>query len=415
MPLWAYKGIDGRGKSVGGVKDADTPKLLRALLRRDGVIVTEVAEARGGKSAKQGLAKGKGINAEVDLGALLGGVKRVEIAGFTRQLATLLKAGIPLAESLGALFEQIENPRLKSVVGDIRGKVNEGSSFADALNKHQKHFESVYISMVRAGETAGNLDQVLVRLADFMESSIKQRSKVIGALIYPALMATVSALVMAVLMIAVVPKITSMFEDTDKVLPWNTRFLIAVSDALGSNWLFFLIAIIAIAIGFRYWRRSASGRAIWDRLILSLPLVGPLARQIAIGRFARTFGTMLASGVPLLRAMEVSKDILGNVVLMKVIDGARERIQQGESIAATLKRSGYFPSLVTHMIAVGERAGQLEQMLANVADAYDADTETKLSRMTALLEPLMIVFMGGAVAFIVFSILMPIMDMNPTL
>lgn len=415
MPMWAFKGVDARGKAVNGVRDADTPKILRTALRRDGVIVTEVAEARAGKSAKAGLGKGKGLNAEVDLGAIFGGIKRVEIAGFTRQVATLLKAGIPLAESLGALFEQIENPRLKSVVGDIRGKVNEGSSFADALNKHQRHFEGVYISMVRAGETAGNLDQVLVRLADFMESSIKQRSKVIGALIYPALMATVSALVMAVLMIAVVPKITSMFEDTDKVLPWNTKFLIAVSDALGANWLFFLIGIVVFAVGFRAWRRSASGRAIWDRMILFLPLVGPLARQIAIGRFARTFGTMLASGVPLLRAMDVSKDILGNAVLVKVIDGAREKIQQGESIALTLKRSGHFPSVVTHMIAVGERAGQLEQMLTNVADAYDADTETKLSRMTALLEPLMIVFMGGAVAFIVFSILMPIMDMNPTM
>jgi general secretion pathway protein F len=415
MPMWAYKGVDARGKSVNGVRDADTPKLLRATLRRDGVIVTDVAEARGGKSAKAGLSKGKGLNAEVDLGALFGGIKRVEIAGFTRQVATLLKAGIPLAESLGALFEQLENPRLKSVVGDIRGKVNEGSSFADALNKHQKHFEGVYISMVRAGETAGNLDQVLVRLADFMEASIKQRAKVLGALMYPALMTVVSAGVMAVLMIAVVPKITSMFEDTDKVLPWNTRLLIAVSGALGNHWLWFLLALVALAIGFRYWRRSASGRAIWDRMILHLPIVGPLARQIAIGRFARTFGTMLASGVPLLRAMDVSKDILGNVILMKVIDGAREKIQQGESIAVTLKRSGHFPSVVTHMIAVGERAGQLEQMLANVADAYDADTETKLARMTALLEPLMIVFMGGAVAFIVFSILMPIMDLNPNL
>jgi len=189
----------------------------------------------------------------------------------------------------------------------------------------------------------------------------------------------------------------------------------AASNALGAYWLFFLIFIAVSAIGFRYWRRSPRGRAIWDHMILYLPVIGPLARQIAIGRFARTFGTMLASGVPLLRAMDISKDILGNVVLMKVIDGAREKIQQGESIAVTLKRSGYFPSVVTHMIAVGERAGQLEQMLANVADAYDADTETKLSRMTALLEPLMIVFMGGAVAFIVFSILMPIMDMNPTM
>jgi general secretion pathway protein F len=415
MPMWAYKGLDARGKPTTGVRDADTPKVLRALLRRDGVIVTDVAEAKAGKSATSSVSEGKGLRRDVDLGAIFGSVKRTEVAGFTRQLATLLKAGIPLAESLGALFEQIENPRFKSIIGEIRSKVNEGTSLADSLSKHPKLFEGVFVSMVRAGETAGNLDQVLVRLADFMESSIKQRSKVIGAMIYPALMAVVSSVVMAILMIAVVPKITEMYKDTDKTLPWNTVLLIAMSEFIGGNWLFALFAIVAMVFFFRAWLRSASGRTLWDRLILRLPLVGPLARQIAIGRFTRTLGTMLASGVPLLRAIEISKDILGNVVLMKVIDVAREQIQQGESIALTLKKSGHFPSVVTHMIAVGERAGQLEQMLANVADAYDANTEAQLSRMTSLLEPLMIVFMGGAVAFIVFSILMPIMDMNPTL
>jgi len=413
--MWAYKGVDSRGKQVSGVKDADTPKALRGVLRRDGVLVTDVAVARAGKTAASSMKKGSGINKDVDIGAIFGGVKKTEIAAFTRQLATLLKAGIPLAESLGALFEQIENPRLKSVVGEVRSRVNEGSSLADALGKHPRHFESVFVSMVKAGETAGNLDQVLVRLADFMESAIKQRSKVVGAMIYPALMAVIASIVMAVLMIAVVPKITTIYEDTDKVLPWNTQLLIWVSAMLGANWIYVVVLVVLAVIGFRTWRKSPGGRAVWDRMVLYLPVVGPLARQIAIGRFARTFGTMLASGVPLLRAMDVSKDILGNVVLMKVIDGAREQIQQGESIAATLKRSGYFPSVVTHMIAVGERAGQLEQMLTNVADAYDADTETQLTRMTALLEPLMIVVMGGAVAFIVFSILMPIMDMNPTI
>jgi general secretion pathway protein F len=412
--MWAYKGVDARGKAVQGVKDADNPKGVRALLKRDGVIVMEVAEAKAGKTASAGLAKGKGLSREIDLGSIFGGVKKPEIAAFTRQLATLIKAGIPLAESLGALFEQLENPRLKSLVGEVRVKVNEGSSLADALSKH-KVFESVFVSMVRAGETAGNLDQVLVRLADFMEASIKQRSKVVGAMIYPALMAVISIFVMGVLMIAVVPKITTIYEDTDKVLPWNTQLLIFVSSMLGEYWLFIAFAFVLMVLGFRWWQRSPGGRTVWDKMVLHLPVVGPLARQIAIGRFARTFGTMLASGVPLLRSMDVSKDILGNVVLMKVIEGAREQIQQGESIAATLKKSGYFPSLVTHMIAVGERAGQLEQMLSNVADAYDANTETQLARMTALLEPLMIVVMGGTVAFIVFSILMPIMDMNPTI
>jgi general secretion pathway protein F len=413
MPMWAYKGVDPRGKSVNGVRDADSPKALRALLRRDGVLVTDVAEARGGKAANASGATG--LRREVDLRGLFQSVKTPEVAGYTRQLATLLKAGIPLAESLGAIVDQIDNPKLKSIVVEVRLKVNEGSALADALGKHERVFPGVYVSMVRGGETAGNLDQVLVRLADFLEAQVKLRSKVVGAMIYPILMACVSAGVMAILMVAVVPKITAIYADTDKVLPWNTQMLIWVSTIIGQYWFLIALSIPFAAIGFRAWVHSGAGRALWDRFVLKLPLVGGLARQIAIARFCRTFGTMLASGVPLLRAMEVSREILGNTTLMKVIDKAREQIAQGESIATTLKRSGQFPSIVTHMIAVGERAGQLEQMLTNVADAYDADTDTRLSRLTSLLEPLMIVVMGGTVAFIVFSILGPIMDMNPTL
>jgi general secretion pathway protein F len=412
MPVWAYKGFDARGKPVTGAKDADTPKLLRATLRRDGIVVTDVTEARAGKSAAA--AHGKGLRREVDLRAFLGSVKRTEIAAFTRQLATLLKAGIPLAEALGALFEQVDNPRFKTVVGDIRTRVNEGSSLADAIARHGNLFAGVYASMVRGGETAGNLDQVLLRLAEFLESQAKLRSKVTGAMIYPMIMVVVATAVLAILMIAVVPKITAIYADTDKTLPWNTLVLIAVSSFLGNFWYLALLAVVLGFFAFRAWRRSPKGRAKWDRWVLGLPIAGPIARQIAIGRFTRTFGTMLASGVPLLRALDVSKEILGNTFLVKVVDDARERIQQGESIAVALKRSGQFPPVVTHMIAVGERSGALEGMLANVADAYESETEMKLGRMTSLLEPLMIVLMGGTVAFVVFSILMPMMDMNPT-
>jgi general secretion pathway protein F len=422
MAMYAYKGVDPRGKSVNGVRDADSPKGLRAL-RRDGILVTDVSEARGARGAsgggggKSGASSPgtKGLRREVDLRGLFQKVKVPEVAGFTRQLATLLRAGIPLAESLGAIVDQVDNPKLKSIVVEVRSMVNEGSSLADALGKHGKVFEGVYVSMVRAGEAAGNLDQVLVRLADFLEAQVKLKAKVVGAMIYPILMACVSAGVMGILMVAVVPKITAIYQDTDKALPWNTQALIWLSALIGDFWYLFLIAVPLSIWAFRAWVRSASGRALWDRTVLHLPLIGALARQIAIARFCRTFGTMLSSGVALLRSMEISREILGNTTLMKVIDKAREQISQGESIAVTLKRSGEFPSIVTHMIAVGERAGQLEQMLMNVADAFDADTDTKLSRLTSLLEPLMIVVMGGTVAFIVFSILGPIMDMNPTL
>jgi general secretion pathway protein F len=415
MPVYAYKGVDGRGKSVTGTRDADSPKSLRAIMRRDGVIVTDVGEARGGAAKRSVPGAKRSINREVNLSLVW--IKKTEIAAFTRQLATLLKAGIPLTEGLGALFEQIENPKLKVMVGEIRVQVNEGKALADAMSKHQRTFGEIFISMVRAGETAGNLDVVLLRLADYLENQGKLRSKIIGAMVYPLLMALVGFAVMMILMVAVIPQLTSIYADTDRTLPWNTRLLIAVSKPFAENIVLSLLAmVIGIPLmiwGFIVWKRTPGGRRAWDTLKLKLPLVGSLTKQIAVARFARTLGTLLGSGVPLLRALDVSKESLGNAILAKAIADARERIQQGESIAVTLKRSGHFPPVVTHMIAVGERAGQLEGMLANVADAYDQEVEGRLSRLTTLLEPIMIIIMGGAVAFIVFSILMPIMDINP--
>lgn len=410
MPVFAYKGLDARGKPISGTRDADSPKVLRALLRRDGIIVTDVVEARAGKAVVA--SGGKGLRREVHFGSIFERIRRTEVAAFTRQLATLLKAGIPLAEALGALFDQVDNPKLKTIVGDVRLRVNEGSSLADALGKHPKAFEEVYVSMVRAGETAGNLDAVLERLADFLESQSKLRSKVTSAMVYPIIMLVVGTVIMAVLMVGVVPQITQLFEDAEQGLPWNTELLIGVSNLIGGYWYAWVVVGPGAAWAAFRWTRSPRGRPVWDRWKLKAPVLGPLVRQIAIARFSRTLGTMLSSGVPLLRALEIAKEILDNAVLVRVIEAAKEQIQQGESIAATLRKSGEFPSVVTHMIAVGERSGQLEQMLGNVASAYESEVELKLGRLTTMLEPLMIVAMGGAVAFVVFSILMPIMQMN---
>src|SRR5215831_8662672 len=257
MSMWAYKGVDPRGKQVSGVRDADSPKGLRALLRREGVVVTDVSEARAGKgggTAATSAGGGKAVlRREVDLKGIFQTVKVPEVAGFTRQLATLLKAGIPLAESLGALVDQIDNPKLKSIVVEVRAKVNEGSSLADALAKHSRVFQGVFISMVRAGETAGNLDQVLMRLADFLEGQVRLKSKILGAMMYPILMACVSAVVMCILMVAVVPKITAIYADTDKVLPWNTQFLIWMSALIGDYWWLFLILLPFVVYGIRRW------------------------------------------------------------------------------------------------------------------------------------------------------------------
>jgi type II secretion system protein F len=412
MPMYAFKGVGASGKAVSGVRDAESPKVLRQVLRKDGVHVMSFELSRGGKLAKERNAQKGGLSRDVDLGGIIGGVKKVEIAAFTRQMATLIKAGIPLADSLGALVDQIQHVRLKTPVSEVRSAVNEGSSFADALARHPKLFDELFISMVRAGEIAGNLDEVLSRLADFLEGSQKLKSKVQSAMIYPLVMVGVGAIIMAVLMVKVIPNITQMFKQQGKTLPINTRMLIASSDFFRNWWWALIIGLVGALFWFVSWTRSKEGRHTWDGFILRLPVVGELSRTINVSRFARTLGTMLHAGVPMLRALETAKQIVGNVLIQQAVEDAKRAVTEGESLAQTLKKSGQFPATMIHMVAVGEKAGQLEQMLERVAITYESEVDTKLSRLTALLEPMMLVIMGGAVAFIVFSILQPIMDLG---
>lgn len=412
MPMYAFKGVAATGKSVNGVRDAESPKTLRQVLRKDGVLVTSFELSKGGKGLKESNARKGGLSKEVDLGGLFGGVKKVEIAAFTRQMSTLLRAGIPLAESLNALVDQITNVRLKTPISEVRTAVNEGSSLADALGKHPKLFDELFVSMVRAGEIAGNLDEVLTRLADFLENAQKLKSKIMGAMIYPIVMVVVGAGIMSVLMVKVIPEITQMFTQGGKTLPLNTRMLIAVSGFMGRNILWLILGIVAAVVLFLKWSRSAGGKPIWHRFVLRLPVLGELVRTINVGRFARTLGTMLQSGVPMLRALDTGKQIVSNVLIQRAIEDAKKAVMEGESLAQTLRRSGQFPATMIHMVAVGEKAGQLEQMLERVATTYESEVDTKLTRFTSLLEPMMLVIMGGAVAFIVFSILQPIMDLG---
>ncbi len=412
MPMYAYKGVASSGKSVNGLRDAESPKLLRQLLRKDGVLVTSFELSRGGKAAKEANAKKGGLSRDVDLGGFFSGVKKVEIAAFTRQMSTLLRAGIPLAEALGALVDQVTNVRFKAPLSEVRTAVNEGQALADALAKHPKLFDELFVSMVRAGEIAGNLDEVLTRLADFLENAQKLKSKIQGAMIYPMVMVVVGVGIMSVLMIKVIPQITEMFTQQGKTLPLNTRLLIWSSSFLGHNLLWLIVGTIGGIFLFLRWIRSKDGKPRWHKFVLKLPVVGELVRTVNVGRFARTLGTMLQSGVPMLRALDTAKQIVGNVLLQSAIEDAKRAVTEGESLATTLKKSGQFPATMIHMTAVGEKAGQLEQMLERVATTYEAEVDTKLTRLTSLLEPLMLVIMGGAVAFIVFSILQPIMDLG---
>ncbi len=406
MPVFAYKGVDAKGKQVSGVKDADGRRGLRASLRKEGVLVTDISEER------ERVVSGEGLNREVDVKGLFDRVRPQDVAVVTRQLATLIRAGIPLAESLSAMGEQATSDRLKRCMAEIRTKVNEGTSLADALAEHPKIFDDLYVNMVRAGEAAGNLDDVLARLADFLDGQVKLKGKVQGAMVYPIVMAMVSVAITGMLMVVVVPKITEIFSDMGRSLPWNTQLLVWLSGITGNYWWLILLLSAGGYYGFKRWKTSKSGKPVYDGIVLRLWLVGPLVRMVAVGRFARILGTLLHGGVPLLQALEIVKFLLGNEVLIKVVDKARVSIREGESIAAPLEKSGQFPPLVTRMIAVGERSGHLEEMLENVAQAYETEVELKLNRLTTLMEPLLILSMGGIVGFIVFSILMPILEMN---
>jgi general secretion pathway protein F len=298
------------------------------------------------------------------------------------------------------------------VLSDVKQRVNEGSSLADALGQHQKIFGSLYVNMVRAGEASGALDTVLLRLADFTESQAKLRQKIVGTMLYPAIMLMVGGGILVLLMVVVVPKVTKIFDTMKATLPLPTRVLIAVSNFLQDYWFIIFPAMIIGALATARYFASPAGKPKWDRFVLKAPIFGSLVRLLAISRFARTLSTLLKSGVPLLAAMDIVKAIITNTVLSDVVEKARDSIREGESIANPLKRSGEFPPLVYHMVAIGERSGQLEDMLLSVADSYENQVNVRIGALTSLIEPLLIVFMGAVIAFVAFSILMPILQVN---
>ncbi|MEQ8278820.1 MAG: type II secretion system inner membrane protein GspF [Deltaproteobacteria bacterium] len=409
MPVYAYKGLNEGGREVKGLLDADSPRTLRSLLKKQGIRITEHRE----EDRKRKSDGGAGSNAtEIDIAKYFERVTVADIALVTRQLATLLASGITLIDALSAIVDQVEGEKLKRIFGSIKTAVNEGSSLADAMGQHTGTFDNLYVSMVRAGEASGALDSVLVRLADFTEAQARLKSKILSAMLYPVIMLGVGGVIMIILFVVVIPRITKIFEQVKAELPLQTKFLIFMADMIKGYW-FILFPMMGLAVYmFFRWKVSKKGRPKWDRFTLKAPIFGPVVRLVAIARFARTLATLLRSGVPVLNALDITKDVLDNVRLADVVAEAREAIREGESIAAPLKKSGEFPPIVVHMIATGEKSGQLEQMLEHVADNYDFQVDQRVEKLTTLIEPIMIVGMGVAVAFIVFSILMPILQLS---
>lgn len=409
MAVYEYQGLDGAGKPTTGIIDADNPKAARLRIRQQGVFPTEIAEQLGsGGSAT----KGSGLNIEIDFSRLFTRIKAEDLANLTSQLSTLSGAGIPVVESLNALLEQTENPKLQIVLADVREKVNEGSNLADAMAAHPKVFGDLYVSMVRAGEASGALDVVLKRLAQYTEDSVRLQGKVSAAMVYPALMSVVGGGLVVGLFVFVIPKIKGVFDSFDATLPLITRIVLGASDAVAAWWWVILLAMGASLYGFKRWLDTVEGRARFDRFKITVPIFGRIFRLVAVSRFCRTMTTLLESGVPILKALGITASVVQNVVLVEAIETAARNIAEGQSLAAPLRQSGEFPPLVTHMIAIGEQTGELESMLGKIADAYDLQLENLITGLTALLEPILIVMMGGVVGLVAVSILLPMLNLT---
>ena len=403
MAVYEYKGLDGAGKVAKGIIDADSPRQARAKLRRSGIFPTDITIDR---QTKKSVAEG------VSIGELFTRIRIQDISIMTRQMATLLGAGLPIVEALNALIDQTENPRLKKVITQVRESVNEGSSLADAMSRFPKVFSELYVNMINAGESSGALDIVLKRLADFMESQVILRNKVLSTLSYPLILVIVGIAILSFLLIYVVPKVVRIFDELQQALPIPTMILISVTDFLRDYWWVLLLVIGGILFALRQYFTTESGHRSYDQMILKIPLTGKLLRIIVTTRFARTLAILLNSGIPLLRSMDIARAVVNNAIISEAIESAKEGIREGEAIAEPLRRSKVFPSMVTHMIAVGEKTGELEQMLFRVSEAYDSEVETTISRMTSLLGPIVILLLGGVVLFIVLAILLPIFEMN---
>lgn len=398
MPLFEYTGFDARGKKVNGVIEASGKKLGLQKLREQGIYATDLKEEKTGRGEKS----------KRSLTLFKSSVSTMELAAATRQMATLLGAGLPLDETLQTVSSQLENPTLGRTLSRVREEVVRGESLHQSLASEGRVFPELYVNMIEVGENSGTLEQVLQRLADFLEEQVRMKSRLRAALAYPILMALIGSGVLVFLVTFVVPKVTRMLEDLGQSLPWPTLLLIRGSDLL-VDYAWLILALLAAAVfAFLRYRRTERGRWQLHRLALSIPVVGRLNLLVATSRFARTLGTLLQSGLPLLAALDITRNLLQNQLLREALEDTAAAVREGEGLSAPLKRAAVFPPMLTQMTAVGERSGDMETMLFRVADAYDHEVELAITGALSLLEPLMILLMGTVVGFIVMAILLPI-------
>ncbi len=404
MPVYEYTALDVKGKTVSGIIDAESPRTARQKLRASKtypVAIKEVHDMATKKTSRFLL-----------VSDMLTRVRQNDVAMITRQLSTLVGAGFPLVSAIDILIPQTRSKSLKKVLAKIKDSIVEGNSFANSLSLFPGIFSSLYVNMVRAGETSGALEIVLERLADIAEKQEVLKHRIRSALTYPVLMSFIGALVLFLLLTFIVPSITSIFSDMNQVLPTPTLILIRLSDFFKNNWWLMCVAIIIFLLIFRSVKKTVKGRYVVDKAKLFLPGFGILTKKLSVARFARTLASLLENGVSMMPALNIVKNIVGNILIFDVIEEASKEVGKGKGLGAALAQNNIFPDLSIQMILVGEQSGELEAMLNKVADIFENEVETSISSLTSLLEPAMILLMGVIVGYIVLSICLPIFEMN---
>jgi type IV pilus assembly protein PilC len=437
MPQFAYTAMDSKGAEKSGTVEADSQNTAINQLRDKGMFPTNVVEVGGGAAAKpkkqQGAQKptdikpistrakptGSMLKMDINLAKIWGGsgVKNKELTVFTRQLATLVDAGLPLLRGLSVLQKQEKNAVLKGVIGELASSVESGSTFSEALYQHPKIFNKLYVSMVRAGEVGGVLEVVLNRLAQFMEKAEKIKGKIKAAMFYPIAVLVIAVLILAFLMIKIVPKFKEIFADMlgGAELPWFTEFVLGFSERVKDNFLYIVVAMILFSITMKFVGRTKNGRLYIDKFWMYSPLIGDLIRKTSIARFTRTLGTLVASGVPILQSLVIVREASGNRVIADAVGKIHESVKEGESIVQPMEASGVFPPMVVSMVDVGETTGALPAMLMKIADNYEEEVDNAVTALVSLLEPIMIVFLAVIVGSIVIALFLPLIRIITTL
>lgn len=403
MPIYSYKGMDRAGKEIKNTVNVESIAAAKQKIKSMGIMLIDIKEQKAQGTGAAGSSSGLRIGGSV-------GVE--DLAMMTRQLATLVRAKIQIVEALAALVDQVENPNLRLVLADLRQKVNQGASLAKALQDHPKVFNNIFVNMVEAGEASGTLEIVLLRLADFSEAQVKLKSKIKGAMTYPAIMGVFGFGMMNVIFIFVIPKMAKIFTSTKRELPLITKICIGISDFMQNYWWLLIAGILATIWGTMKYISTGRGQSQWHALQLKLPILGMMVKMINVSRFCSTLGTLLNSGVPILTALTIVKNLIPNVHMKDAVEKARTSVSEGASLTQPLIQSGHFPPMVTHMIRLGEKSGELEPMLKIISENYEDQVESKISGLTSVLEPIMMICLGAAVGFIVFAVVIPMMDMN---